>query len=224
MPTARALRLCPELRILPSRHHVYSQVSEKVMASLYAITSQVEQISIDEAFIDVSEISEPAQEIARQIQAQIYQELDLPCSIGVASNKLVAKIANDIGKSAASGVGPPMAITVAPSGEEAAFLAPLPVEIMWGVGPKTAERLEQIGILTIGDLAQKPAYELVRLFGKNGIELSLHAQGIDERPIVTFREPKSFSQETTFSRDMHERDSLLKTLQQLSQGVSQRLK
>lgn len=224
MPTSRALRICPELRMLPSRHGVYHQHSEKVMAILNQITPQIEQISIDEAFVELSESSESEQLLAQNLQARIFKELSLPCSIGIAGNKLVAKIATDMGKASARSSSPPMAITIVPPGEEAAFIAPLPVEALWGVGPKTAERLEEIGILTIGDLAKKSAAELTRLFGKIGAELSQHARGIDERPIVTFHEPKSISQETTYSQDCHELPKLLETLREQSMQVSRRLK
>lgn len=224
MPSARALRICPELRLLPSRHGVYHQESEKVMAILTQISPQIEQISIDEAFVDISEVDEPVRQLAQRIQTRIHDELSLPCSIGIASNKLVAKIANDVGKTGAHRSGPPMAITIIPPGDEAAFLAPLPVESLWGVGPKTAERLEEIGVLTIGDLTHKTPAELSRLFGKNGIELSLHANGIDDRPLVTFHEPKSISQEVTYSKDIAERQILLDTIAEQSRQVSQRLK
>ena len=225
MPTGQALRLCPELILVRHRHHVYGEVSEKVMQRLYDLTPQVEQISIDEAFIDASELAESAEEIARRLQARIRNELELPCSIGAAGNKLVAKIANDVGKAAARGLGkPPNAITVVPPGQEAAFLAPLPVDALWGVGPKTAQKMQAIGVQTIGDLAQKPAAELNAIFGKLGQEFSLHAQGIDERPLITFHEPKSVSRETTFIKDVSQHEQLLAELKKLSQSVSRRLK
>ncbi len=223
MPTARALRLCPELILLPGRHALYRQASEQVMALLAQVSPQIEQISIDEAFLDVSAKDQPVQQLAQDIQTLIHTKLHLPCSIGVASNKLVAKIATDIGKTRSQQAGPPMAITIVPPGQEAAFLAPLPTEALWGVGPKTAERLAEIGVLTVGDLARKPSVELVRLFGKNGMEMWLHAQGQDDRPIVVFQEPKSISQETTFPQDVSERGQLLGTLAELSQQVAQRL-
>lgn len=224
MPSARALRICPELRLISPRHGAYRQMSEKVMAILTQVSPQIEQISIDEAFLDISAMDEPERELAQRLQARIYTELDLPCSIGIAGNKLVAKIATNIGKASARGSSPPMAITIAPPGEEAAFLAPLPVEALWGVGPKTAERLEEIGVLTIGDLAQKTPAELTRLFGKNGMELSLHARGVDERPLITFHERKSISQETTFAKDIFERQKLVDTLAEQSRQVGRRLK
>ncbi len=224
MPTGQALRLCPELILVQHRHHVYSQVSEKVMQRLRDLTPQIEQISIDEAFVDASDIPDDIEQIARGLQKRIRDELDLPCSLGAAGNKLVAKIANDVGKAAARGQGkPPNAITIVPPGQEAAFLAPLPVESLWGVGPKTAQRLQSIGVFTIGDLAQKPLVELAGLFGKLGQEFSLHARGIDERPIVTFHEPKSVSRETTFARDVANREQLVAVLKDLSASVSRNL-
>lgn len=224
MPMARALRLCPQLIITPSQHGKYSQLSRQVMAHLQAITDQVEQISIDEAFLDVSDLPEPAESIARRLQAQVREDPGLPCSLGVASNKLLAKIANDVGKASFRGDGPPYAITVVAPGREAAFLEPLPVETLWGIGPKTAERLDELGIRTIGDLAKRPESQLVRLFGKNGHDLAQRARGIDERPIVTSHEVKSISQETTFAKDIHDAKALEHTIFEQSAGVGKRLR
>jgi DNA polymerase IV len=224
MPMARALRLCPSLIIVSSRHGDYSKVSQEVMKRVKSLSPSFEQISIDEAFIDVSDLPESGEEQARKLQARIRTELGLPCSIGVASNKLLAKIANDVGKASARGEGPPNAITVVEPGGEAAFLAPLPVMALWGVGPKTAERLEEKGIRTIGDLARWQEAELVRMFGKNGADLSVRARGIDDRPVEPSHETKSISQETTFSKDITNADSLVRTLRNLSEGVGRRLR
>jgi nucleotidyltransferase/DNA polymerase involved in DNA repair len=142
----------------------------------------------------------------------------------VATNKLVAKIATDVGKAAHRRQGSPNAITVVPAGEEAAFLAPLPVDALWGVGPKTASRLAQLGITTIGELAGYPPVELKRIFGKNGQDLSAHARGIDERPVITSHTIKSVSQEVTFARDIADETSLLTTLNELSESCAARLK
>src|SRR5512143_1397182 len=168
MPMARAIRLCPGLLIVPGRHRLYSEVSREVMKRLRAIAPSIEQISIDEAFLDISESGEPSDQLARRLQAEIRDELGLPCSIGIASNKLVAKIATEVGKKAARGGGPPFGLTIVPPGHEAAFLAPLPADMLWGVGPKTSARLAELGIRTIGDIANWPESELVRLFGENG--------------------------------------------------------
>jgi len=224
MPMARALRLCPELRLVSSRHGIYGEVSQRVMQHLQNLTALVEQISIDEAFMDVSDLPETGEKIARQLQETIHTKESLPSSIGVATNKLVAKIANNMGKISNKGVGPPNAITVVPAGEEAAFLAPLPVEALWGVGPKTAERLEEVNIYTIGDLAAYRATDLARWFGKNGYDLSQCAKGIDDSPIITSREAKSVSQEVTFSQDVRDEQALLHTIRDLSEGVGLRLR
>ena len=224
MPMARALKLCPTLIIVSSRHGVYSQVSEQVMERLRQLTPLVEQISIDEAFMDITDLPDSGEVIARGLQALIHQELGLPCSIGVATNKLLAKTATDVGKASARKGSPPNAITVVPPGDEASFLAPLPVQSLWGVGPKTADRLHEIGVMTIGDLAQIPDSELARMFGKNGYELAMHSRGIDDRPIFTEHQLKSISQETTFARDVLDESVLRRTLLELSESVGRRLR
>jgi len=223
MPTARAMRLCPQLRIVSSHHRQYSAVSRAVMARLLALTPLVEQISIDEAFLEVTDLPDPAAIIARRLQATIRNALGLPCSLGVATNKLVAKIATDVGKATARGAGPPNAIQVVPPGTEAAFLAPLPVQALWGVGPKSAERLAALGIFTVGDLAERPETDLVRHFGRFGHDLARWARGIDTRPIVTSRLMKSVSKETTFVNDVRDLRVLQRTLRELANGVAQRL-
>jgi DNA polymerase-4 len=224
MPMSRAVRLCPGLIIVPHRHQVYGQISRRVMALLEQITPLVEQISIDEAFLDVTMRPEPASVLALQIQQRINNELELPCSIGVASNKLVAKIATNTGKARARGDGPPNAILAVPPGEEAAFLAPLPARELWGVGPKTEERLAALDIQTIGDIARWPPDDLARRFGRLGEELSQRARGIDNRPLETEHEAKSISREITFAEDIHDGSELRRTLRGLSDGVGYRLR
>jgi DNA polymerase IV len=223
MPMARALKLCPSLIIVSGRHNVYGQVSRQVMESLWSLTNQVEQVSIDEAFLDVTDLPEPGEGVAQQLQSKIRTELGLPCSLGVATNKLVAKIANDVGKAGAKKSGPPNAITVVPPGKEAEFLAPLPVRALWGVGPKTEARLAEMGITSIGTLATWQEDELTRLFGKNGRDLARRATGMDDSPIVTSHIAKSFSQETTFARDVRDSETLMRTLSELSEGVTRQL-
>lgn len=224
MPMSQAVKLCPRLLIVPARHRTYGKVSQQVMGRLHALTPLVEQLSIDEAFLDVTSRTEPATQIARQLQSTIRQELNLPCSLGVATNKLVAKIANNVGKAAARSGASPNAITVVPPGQEAAFLAPLPCEELWGVGPKTATRLHELGMVTIGDIARWPEAELVGRFGKNGHDLSVHAKGIDHRPVEAQRETKSISQETTFTRDVRDGEQLRRILGEQAASVSQELK
>jgi len=224
MPMAKALSLCPNLAVISPHGGEYSKVSRQVMDILYEITPLVEQLSIDEAFLDTSALDQPAEITARELQSLVRNELGLPCSIGVATNKLLAKTANDIGKVSVKGSSPPNAITVVPAGGESEFLAPLPVRALWGIGPKTAERLATIKIHTIGELAIFSPNRLGKIFGKLGYDISRRAQGIDERPLVTTHEPKSFSQEITFARDISDEMQLLDTIQKLSTRVSSRLK
>jgi DNA polymerase-4 len=224
MPMAQAIKRCPQLIIVPRQGNAYQAMSRRVMAYLHQMTPLVEQLSIDEAFLDVSDLPHDGQTLARQLQQAINRELGLSCSLGVASNKLVAKIANTVGKAAVRGDGPPNAIQVVRPGQEAAFLAPLPVEELWGVGPKTAAQLEQLGIRTMGDLAARSEADLAQRFGKQGYELVRRARGIDERPIETVRETKSVSQETTFIHDVSDAAKLKRTLLELAEGVGKQLR
>jgi DNA polymerase-4 len=221
---ARALKLCPELIIISHHHGNYGEMSDKVMERLDNLSPLVEQISIDEAFVDISDIHDPAEVTARRIQTQVRTELGLPCSVGVASNKLVAKIATEVGKHSARGAGPPNAVTVVPAGKEAEFLAPLPVGMLWGVGPKTASNLGDLGIKTIGDLASWDERDLVKRFGEHGREMARHARGNSDSAVVTEHEVKSISQETTFARDVRDDKVLESTLRELSAQVGRRLR
>jgi DNA polymerase-4 len=142
----------------------------------------------------------------------------------VATNKLVAKIATEVGKKTAQKDLPPNAVTVVPPGTEAAFLEPLPVEMLWGVGPKTAAKLADYGIKTIGDIAGRPPVDLVRWFGENGRDLARRAGGVDESPLVSEHTVKSISQETTFVRDVRDDKQLAGTLRELSAEVGHRLR
>ena len=226
MPMSRAVKLCPQLVIVSSQHGRYGEVSKQVMAQLYTLSPQVEQLSIDEAFLDVSDLQEPAETLAHQLQTTIRNELGLPCSIGVAANKLVAKIANNIGKASARPAAgdTPNAVNVVPPGQESAFLAPLPVKELWGVGPKMAAKLEAMGLKTIGDVAAWPDTDLERRFGKHGRDIARRAKGIDTRPVETEHDTKSVSQETTFAKDISDEDKLKQTLRKLSEQVGYRLR
>jgi len=223
MPMAKAVQLCPGLIIVSGDHRSYGHYSRKVMARLTTLSPQIEQLSIDEAFLDITELGSSPRAVGIQLQRTILEELDLPNSVVIAGNKLVAKIATDVGKHGAAGDRPPNAITVVPPGEEANFLAPLPVEMLWGVGPKTKERLEGIDIHTIGDLASYSVIELSRTFGKHGYDLSRRAQGIDQRDIVTKRGAKSISNELTFREDIGRKSDVLKSINKLAKKVAQRL-
>lgn len=225
MPMSRAIQLCRQLIIVPGRHKLYGEYSEKVMEKLRNLTPLVEQISIDEAFLDITDIREDPSRLALDLQADIRVELELPSSIGIASNKLVAKIATEVGKKSNKRKNEsPFGLTVVPAGEEAKFIAPLPADMLWGVGPKTSARLTELGIHTIGDIASWPEKELTNLFGENGRDLWHHAQGIDDRPIVTEYETKSVSQETTFNVDIRDDKTLEKTLREQSTEVARQLR
>lgn len=212
MPTAQALRLCPHLKLLPARHKVYGEYSRRVMELLADVTPVIERVSIDEAFLDVTGDPRPGGEIAARLKARIRETTGLPASFGVATNKLVAKIATNVGK--------PDGLVVVPPGAEAAFLAPLPLAALWGVGPKMRANLELLGMKTIGDLAAWPEADLVRRFGEWGRALARHAKGIDDRPVTGEYEAKQISSETTFARDVTDGDVLRHKFLELSEEVA----
>jgi DNA polymerase-4 len=176
----------------------------------------MQQISIDEAFLDVSDDPRPGKVVAARLQTEIRDRFQLPTSWGVASNKLVAKIATEVGK--------PNGLIVVPPGSERDFLAPLPVEMLWGVGPKTRERLAPQGIYRIGDLAALPDTQLRQILGDHGPVLAARARGQDDRPVVEEREPRSMSAERTFAQDISDRTELSRTLMRLSERVGYRLR
>ncbi len=223
MPMAQAIRRCPQLRIVPQRFAAYRAASTEVMARLTALTPLVEQLSIDEAFLDVTALAASGEHLARQLQRTIREDLGLPCSLGVATNKLVAKIATDVGKAAARTGLAPSALCIVPAGTEATFLAPLPTRALWGVGPRTAEHLAALGIHTIGDLARYPADALMRRFGKHGAALARHARGIDERALEVTHVAKSLSKEQTFAQDVQEEAVLRQTLRHQAAAVASAL-
>jgi DNA polymerase IV len=224
MPMSQALRLCQGLIVVPPNFEAYRSMSRQVMEILHQQTALVEQLSIDEAFLDVSDLPQTGQVLAQDLQRSIRQQLNMPCSLGVATNKLLAKTATDVGKGKHSGSTPPCAVEVVAPGEEAAFLAPLPVRMLWGVGPKTSARMAELGIRTIGDLAQMPEAALVRLFGQSGRDLSRHARGLDDRPVITERQARSISSEVTFDCDVRSAAVLKDTLHSLSDEVARSLR
>ncbi|MBI9048132.1 MAG: DNA polymerase IV [Anaerolineaceae bacterium] len=224
MPCAKALRLCPDLIFVHSGYGQYTEASHAVMEIIRDLTPMVQQISIDEAFLDVSDLPDSALSIARRLQSDIYSKTKLPTSLGVAGNKLMAKIANNIGKSNHKKPTPPMAITVVEPGEESAFLENLPVRELWGVGPKMAERLNMMGFKTIGQIAGKPVAFWEKAFGKSGRDIWERAQGQDERMVVEDHSVKSISQEVTFNIDIADPEILRKKILNLSEQVGYRLR
>jgi DNA polymerase-4 len=216
MPAATARRLCPGLLILPSHHWLYWETSRQIMALVGEAAPVMEQISVDEAFLDISDDPRGGRTVAEALRDQIRNQFDLPTSWGVASNKLVAKIATEVGK--------PGGLVVVPPGNEPSFLAPLPVSMLWGVGPKTEERLRRQGIATIGDLAALPASSLGEMFGDHGLELAARARGEDNRPVVSEHEPRSMSSERTFSKDVSDQSQLFQAMLEQAEEVGRRLR
>ena len=225
MPTREALKIFPELLLVRSGYHHYSQYSDKVMDILRDTTPIVEQVSIDEAFLDVSDMPQPIASIAQDLQKRVMQETGLPCSLGCASSRVVAKMANDFGKKQVKTGRSPQKITVVEPGTEEEFMAPLDIQALWGVGPKTAAHLRQRGITTIGRLAALGDADLKNYFGHHGESMRRRAKGIDNTPIYPESgDPKSVSNEMTFHEDQDDEVGLLKILRGLSEKVGSRLR
>ena len=219
MSLREAVRRCPDGVFLPVNGRRYQLASREVMAILRRFTPQVEPISIDEAFLDVTgstQLFGDGPSIARAIKTAIREEVGLPSSVGVASTKLVAKIASDLRK--------PDGLVVVEPGDEAAFLAPLPIGRLWGVGEKTARGLEDYGVRTIGDLAMLAPDVLVRRFGKHGGSLASRARGMDDDPVHPGDPAKSVGHEHTFDVDTSDREVIERTLLAMSDGVAGRLR
>ncbi len=219
MPMATALRLCPEAVVLPARGDRYAEVSGAVMEILRSFTPLVEQISVDEAFLDVTgcgALFGPPETIARSIKARVREATGLTCSVGVAPNKFLAKVASDLEK--------PDGLTVIPGGGGAAAIAPLPVRRIWGVGPRTEEALVALGLTTIGALAAAPEALLTRRLGSYAAELQALARGEDDRPVETGGEAKSISRETTFAEFLADPDRIDTVLLALADDVAARLR
>ncbi len=219
MPLRTAAALCPQGIFVPVNGRAYQAESRAVMATLRRFTPLVQPVSIDEAFLDVTgsqALFGDGPAIARLIKDAIHDETQLTASVGVATTKLVAKIASDLRK--------PDGLVVVPPGEEAAFLAPLPISRLWGVGEKTATVLRDFGVTTIGDLAILPPDSLARRFGKHGASLASRAQGIDPDPVSTPEGAKSIGHEHTFDVDTSDREVIERTVLGMADGVAGRLR
>ncbi|HEX2910770.1 MAG TPA: DNA polymerase IV [Chloroflexia bacterium] len=218
MPVAQARKLCPQGNYLPVRHDLYEEVSREVMKLLRRETTLLEQVSIDEAYADITQLQQTISgaEVAAGWQEMLVRETGLTASVGVASNKLTAKMA--------SGHRKPGGLTVVEPGYEPDFLGPLPVGKLHGIGPKWAARLNEMGIQTIADLAVADLDMLREQFGPRlGRELQERASGQDNRPIETTRETKSLSSEHTFFEDISDRRELWKHIRQMSNDLEKRL-
>jgi DNA polymerase-4 len=219
MPTATALRLCPEAVVVPARHALYAEVSARIRAIFERYTPLVEPLSLDEAFLDLTagrRLFGDAAAVGRRIKREIREEVGLTASVGVAPNKFLAKLASDLDK-------PDGLVEVRPDGVQA-LLEPLPVTRLWGVGPAAARRLERLGIRTVGDLRRYSA-ELLRMhLGGLGDHLWRLARGMDDRPVVPERRARSISHESTFSRDIADPSVIRAWITDLSEQVGWRLR
>jgi len=204
MPMAVAVRKCPDGLVLPVRMRHYRDVSADIMEVMRGFSPLVEPLSLDEAFLDMTgtkHLFGTPFEAAERIKRGISEATGgLTCSVGIACNKFLAKLASDMDK--------PDGITEVPRGREQEFIAPLPVERIWGVGPKTADRLRRIGIKTIGDLAGSDPKRLARLFKSQGEHIYDLARGIDDRPVNPDRDRKSVGSEETLSEDVSGRKAV----------------
>jgi DNA polymerase-4 len=219
MPIGKAARLCPDGAFLPVDIEKYRAVSTEIMAILSDFSPVVEPISVDEAFVDLTGTTSmhgaPVTAV-RHVKERILAETALTASAGLAANKFVAKVASDLRK--------PDGLVVVPAGEEAAFLAPLGVERLWGVGKVTASELAALGIRTIAQLQRMPVAALVRRFGDHGARLADLAYGRDDRPVEPYAPPKSMGAETTFEVDRRERGPLELELRTQAERVARELR
>lgn len=219
MPISKAARLCPHGVFLPVDMDKYARVSDEIMAILSGFSPLVEPVSIDEAFVDLTgtgSLFGAPPEAVREIKERIRQRTGLTASAGLASNKFIAKIASELHK--------PDGLVVVPPGREPAFLAPLPIERLWGVGRATARSLAALGIATIGQLQRLPRATLVRRLGDHGADLHDLAFGHDDRPVEPWTAPKSMGAETTFERDTDDGALLERTLRAHAERVARELR
>lgn len=215
MPTAQARRLCPHLVLLPPDFDRYTEVSRQIMEVFRRYTPQVEPLSLDEAFLDVAgceRLFGDAIEVGRRIKQDILAETGLVASVGVATSKFLAKLASDLDK--------PDGFRVIRADEIREVLDPLPVRKIFGVGERTAKRLEDLGVRTVRDLADKPREDVAREFGASGIWIHDLAHGIDTRRVTPRREEKSHGMERTFAEDIADREELRLFLLQFCEEVA----
>jgi len=194
MPVFKARQLCPKLIILPVRFDLYREASRAVRDIFARYTHLIEPLSLDEAYLDLTHRKRRGAELAAEIRRTIYEETQLTASAGIAPNKLIAKIASDWNKPNGQWVVPPSQVD--------AFMHPLPVRRIWGVGPKSATKLTEMGIETCGQLQELNQTELAQAFGSFGLELYKLCRGIDERPVEPNRVRKTLSNESTYSKDL----------------------
>jgi len=215
MPVFKALELCPHLILMPVRFDHYRAESAKIRAIFGRFTDLIEPLSLDEAYLDVSGLRSDAASVAREIRAQIFEETGLTGSAGISSNKMIAKIASDWHK--------PNGQFEVKAEDIPAFIAPLPVSRLWGVGRKMNEKLAALGVATCGELQRFDQIELSRRFGKWGLELWELCRGIDERPVTPDRTRKSLSSEMTFAENIGLLPALLPPMNGMIEGLAEDL-
>ena len=230
MPSTRAQRLCPHAVFVAGDHDRYAEISRRVMTIFTSFTPLVEAISLDEAFLDVSgarRLHGDGPTIGAAIRAAVLDAEGLTCSVGVAPSKFVAKLASEAAKPRVGRRGPEPGLGVKVVGESdvLAFLHPLPVAALWGVGPKTLEKLQRLGVDTVGQLASLEPRSLTASLGQaSGSHLLQLAMGIDDREVVPHHRPKSIGHEETFARDHHRFETLQHELVRLGDAVAGRLR
>lgn len=219
MPISKAYQLCPTAIFMPPNFEKYSKASREVFRIFYDFTPHIQGISIDEAFLDMTTtyhlFGTPVQ-AAMRLKQRIKDEVGLTASVGIAPVKMVAKIASDLSK--------PDGLLEVNEKDVVSFLAPLKIECLWGVGPKTAESLHQLGVKTIGDLAGMSREQLIQQFGESGDHLYNLSHGIDSRDVVEEKDVKSVSHEHTFDQDTSNDEQVLAIMLGLSEQVSRRLR
>jgi DNA polymerase-4 len=232
MPSLRARRLCPHAVFVPGRYDLYQEHSRRLHAVLTSFTPLVEGIALDEAFLDVTgarRLWGTGPEIGAAIRARVHADTGLWCSVGVATSKFLAKLASEAAKPRAGRPGSPPTpgpgVEVVAPGEELAFLHPLPVGALWGVGPATRRRLDRFGVRTVGDLAAMPPATVVGALGEaQGRHLHALAWARDERAVEPDRATKSIGHEETYATDHHRLDTLRDEALRLSDAVANRLR
>ncbi|GAB4073517.1 DNA polymerase IV [Barrientosiimonas marina] len=220
MPLGQAKKLCPELIVLRPNFDRYRTASKEIFQMLAEITPYIQPVSIDEGYMDITGTEQHGSpvEVAQNLQQRIHDELDLPCSIGIAPNKFLAKMASDMQK--------PMGITILRKRDLHEKLWPLPIEEMHGVGSKTADKLRSIDIATIGDLAASDSYQLKQIFGINGERLQNKANGADMSPVdpEAVHEFKSIGSSQTLAEDTTDEAAIRNLMHELAENVERRMK
>ena len=220
MPVGRAQRLAPHAIFIPPDHKRYSEVSEHIMEIFHSFTPLVEPISLDEAFLDVTKARRllgDGRAIATAIRAKVEAQEGITCSVGIASSKFIAKLASQRCK--------PNGILEIPTDRVLTFLHPLPVSALWGVGPKTNEALERLGLHTVGDIAQTPQQTLIRALGQAaGESLYELAWGRDDRDVIPEELDKSISAAETFDRDIDDPEIVAKEILRMCERATSRMR